>query len=372
MSGTPVILIVYNRPQHTAKVLESLHRHNIQNLYIFSDAPKSPQHSADVGHVRRLIHGIYWCKPVIVERAENFGLARSIVSAVDMVFEQYDSLILLEDDCVPCPHFFDFIEDCLRKYEHNDRVFGISGYTVPMPEQIIQKYPYDVYCCPRIGSWGWATWKRAWRHYDRDLANVVSEAVKNDTDLTQGGSDFPGYITSYLQGQKRDVWTLNWVVSVYLNNGVYIYPTRSHIENIGHDGSGVHCGSSRNFDTVLCKTKPSRYPDQIILSPEIMQTFKSYYHVGKSDSDKAVNTLRNIVRCRHLKVLNICSLDSGGAGIAAYRLHKGLQAAGVDSKMLTLGKVNHDDSIITTQNYSKSSWENIWQRWMQFTQSCRN
>ena len=282
MNNTPVILVAYKRAWHTAQVLNSLKEHNIQNLYIFSDGPKNNDDLSGVYETRLLFQRIDWTEPTIIERDKNIGLANSIVSAVNYVLEKYDRVILLEDDCVPQKHFFDFIGTCLDKYENNEKVFGISGYTVNIPEPILENYPYDLYFFPRIGSWGWATWKRAWKHLEYNLARAYEKAVENQIDLSQGGSDIPLMLKNMMNGRLRDVWTLNWVLSVYLRNGYYIYPTLSHILNIGMDGSGVHGGQRQRVKTNIAEKKPFRIPDDVIVHEEFYRSFRQYYDIKPS------------------------------------------------------------------------------------------
>jgi len=275
----PVILMTYNRPFHTQKVLEILKKQNRKKLYIFSDGSKNECDILKVDETRLLLKNIDWCRPEIIEREKNIGLANSIVSAVNYVFEKHDKLILLEDDCVPQKHFFLFMEKCLKKYEHNEKIFGISGYSVAIDESILKKYPYDLYFFPRIGSWGWATWKRAWQHFEPDLSFAYNKAKESSIDLSQGGSDIPVMIRNMLNGNLTDVWTLNWVLSVYLQKGYYIYPTTSHIENIGWDGSGTHCSNADTAQNPFFEKKPERYPDDVCLNQNIYTTFRLYYDV---------------------------------------------------------------------------------------------
>lgn len=281
-NNVPVALITYNRPIHTHKVLEALQSMGQKNLYIFSDGPKTQADVPLVESTRRLIRQIRWTKPFLVERNQNLGLARSIVSAVSRVFEDHDRLILLEDDCVPQTHFFNFMHTCLAKYEPIEKIYGISGHTVHLPDHLLERYPYDLYFSPRIGSWGWATWKRAWKDFEFDLEAAYQKAVRNRIDLNQGGTDIPANIQSMLNGNLRDVWTLNWVLTVYLNNGYYIFPTRSHVKNIGTDGSGVHCGTTEKYDTPIASSPSVRMPDQIVMEPMLMANFRKYFDIPNS------------------------------------------------------------------------------------------
>ena len=361
MGDVPVILICYNRPRHTAEVLKALSEHNAQNLYVFSDAPKTEEDFDAVLTTRKLFKSIRWTKPKIIERTENLGLARNIVSAVDYVFEKYDRLILLEDDCVPQRYFFDFVHTCLEKYENNQRVFGISGYTVQIPDKILSDYPFDLYFCPRIGSWGWATWKRAWAHHEKDLYKLIRIANEKNIDLSRAGSDIPTFIESFLKGQLKDVWTLNWVLSVYINNGLYIYPTRTHISNIGTDGTGAHCGKTDKYHSFSCDTRPTLYPADVFLDEQVMENFKSYYRAVPERSRSAVHFLRSRGPKKSLKIAQISTIDKkGGAAKVAWMLKEGLKARGLGTQMFVGQKFSNDpdvkiitDSILDSNTYYK-------------------
>jgi len=370
----PVIVVCYNRPRHTLHVLEALREQNIQNIHIFSDAPKSPEDAQAVQLTRRLVHSIDWTKPKIVERKENFGLARNIVNAVDSVFERYERLILLEDDCIPQRHFFDFMRSCLDKYENDPQVFGISGYTVPIPDDILRQYPYDLYFCPRIGSWGWATWKSAWRHRENDLQRLVTAAVEHNIDLTQAGTDIPTSLERFMKGQLKDVWTLNWVLTVYLNHGVYIYPTHSHIKNIGMDGTGLHCDKTDRYETPACDAAPTRYPEEVFIDEQVLRNFKRYYEASPAEFEASVRFLKSFrpktaPKKKSLKVVHISAQDFGGAGTAAYRLHKGLELAGIDSSMVVLNKKSNDPKVkVVPGSYSgeyNPMWLKQYERWQE-------
>ena len=358
MMDTPVILIAYKRSRHTLQVLNALKEHDIKNLFIFSDGPKDNDDLADVNETRLLFQEIDWTNPVIIEQDKNMGLSNSIVTAVDYVFDEFDRMILLEDDCVPQRYFFDFMETCLTNYENNPEVFGISGYTVPLTESILKTYPYDAYFYPRIGSWGWATWKKAWRRFESNFANAYKRAIENNIDLSQGGTDLPLMCQQMLNGTLKNSWDTYWAISVYLNKGYYVYPTYSHIENIGMDGSGSHCAETGRFDAKTAASAPSIYPERIILREDIDRNFRKYYDIHPHDSAASLHSDRSE---RTLKVVHLCAQDVGGAGNAAYRLHKGLQMSGVHSTLLVVNKQTEDSSVKVV--YTPGSLSGIKERW---------
>ena len=123
------------------------------------------------------------------------------------------------------------MSECLDRYV--DCAMAVTGYT-----PIAVESEWDVYGSPRMETWGWGTWRGAWKLYERDVADAYRRA--DGLDLEQGGSDLPGYMRQAIEG--KDVWSAGWQLAAYLNDGLCVYPTRSHIRNIGLDGTGVHCG----------------------------------------------------------------------------------------------------------------------------------
>ena len=277
LDDIPVALVAYKRPEHTARVLAALKDSGARNIHIFCDGARNGADAEAVERTRKLCRAVDWTRPQIHEASENRGLARSIMGAVDGLLESHETVILLEDDCVPQKRFFEFMRKTLTHYRDREEVFGISGYTVNVPEPLLARYPYDLYFLPRIGSWGWATWKRAWSKLERDLRKATREALDRGIDLAQGGSDIPLTLNGILQGTTKDVWTLNWVLTVYLNRGHFIYPTVSHIDNIGMDGTGVHCGVTGRYATRLSDAEPTRFPDAIAVDPGLLANFRTYY-----------------------------------------------------------------------------------------------
>jgi SAM-dependent methyltransferase len=354
-NDTPVALIAYNRPKHTLQVLKALKDHDVKNLIIYSDAPKENEDPKNVLITRKIIADIDWVKPQVVYQDKNQGLARSITAAVEHCFENHDRMILLEDDCVPGKYFFDFMTNCLDKYEDNEKIFGISGYSVPIPPNLLASYPYDLYFHPRIGSWGWATWQSTWSKYEHDLQKLYDQCLRDNIDLAIGGSDIPTNLTKLLRGEISDVWTLNWVLTVYLNRGFFVYPTFSHIYNIGFDGTGVHCGKTDKFHTKLGNQRPGNFPEDVFLNIDIINHFNSFY--GKElISKQSLNLYQNANQYKNIQkdeldkenkspsetyightkknkpqIAQFCMQDFGGAGTAALRLHEGLVAEGANN-----------------------------------------
>lgn len=276
MPIAPVAVIAYNRPEHLSKVLAALEGQGVKKLYVFSDGPKTDADVLAVEQCRSLVAGVVdRNKTVVVEREYNWGLAKSVIGAVDMVLLEHDRVVILEDDCVPGPCFMEFMELCLDKYEDVEQIMAVTGYTLPIPQSLRDDYPWDAYLLRRIGSWGWATWRRAWEHYERDLSTAYDEAVRRGIDLAQCGRDVQGYIEGQLTGHPRDIWTPGWLLALYLRNAYCVYPTTSHVRNIGHDGSGVNCGDTGKYDVALSTGLQARLPDLPIVSEAMLRNYRS-------------------------------------------------------------------------------------------------
>ncbi|HNY30897.1 MAG TPA: glycosyltransferase [Fibrobacteria bacterium] len=366
------VLVAFNRPKHTAKVIDALRRDKVRDLFVLCDAPRGEEDRAAVEETRRLVGSIDWTRPKVVLQERNRGLARSILQGVGLALEDNDAVILLEDDCVPNTNFFPWMRACLETYRDVPKVFGISGYSVPIPEKILADHPYDAYFVPRMGSWGWATWKDRWKTDERDLGKLVAACLDRGIDLEQGGADIPDALGACLAGELKDTWTLPWLLNVYLNDGCYVYPTVSHIDNIGMDGTGIHCGRTDRFVTPLSQAPSNRLPAKPVENSRILEVFRSFYPAGpiRRFTAEALRTLarpkasfpattpsRSLERSLAIlrsagktgpenpKVVLVTAHDHGGAGKAALRLHRSLSAHGRGSRMLVLSKKSDDSQV---------------------------
>ena len=281
---SPIALFVYNRPWHTEKTLKSLQQNKLAKdslLYIFSDGPKSDREANKVNEVRKYIKSIEGFKDVIVVEAKrNKGLANSIIFGVTEVVNKYGKIIVLEDDLVTSRHFLFYMNDLLGKYEDKDLVYSITGYNhanqlMKMPKN----YNYDIYFCPRPSSWSWATWKDRWNKVDWEVKDF--ENFKNNKGLQQkfnaGGEDMSEMLIKQMEG-KIDSWAIRWCYHHFKNNALCAYPTKSYVDNIGFDGSGVHCGVNKGYknDCLNDKVEINR-PEELKIEKDIINKFRKVY-----------------------------------------------------------------------------------------------
>lgn len=279
MSYAPLALFVYNRPDHTRQTVEALSANTLAGetaLHVFSDAPKTDAVRQSVEAVRSYIRTIDGFKSVtIVERDRNFGLARSIIDGVTRLCEQYGRVIVVEDDLVTSPHFLAYMNDGLSRYEQEDRVMQIAGYMFPVELAIHD----DALFLPFTSSWGWATWERAWRHFDasgsghRRLAE--DRSLRRAFDL-HGKYRYFKMLDAQLRGET-DSWAIRWYLSVFLMKGLVLYPRKTLVENCGFDGSGVNCVASRiESESIDQGFRVAAMPQEIVVSEkygEILEGF---------------------------------------------------------------------------------------------------
>lgn len=286
-SLAPIVLFVYNRPDHTLKTLEALANNSLakkSTLYIYADGAKdgaSEQTLNSIAQTREVIRLKQWCKEVqIIESEVNKGLADSIVQGVTLIIEQYGKIIVLEDDIVTSPHFLTFMNDSLDVYENTEEVMHISGYfpitngVNQLPDYFFVRY---MYC------WGWATWKRAWKHFSTDT-QMLHNALLSRTDFNE--FDIDGSIKSFeqielnLKGTLK-TWAVKWYATIFINDGLCLTPKHSLVDNIGIDGSGENCHSHddrwrvRSFKEALDIQKLSTFEENK-KAREYLKRFNKY------------------------------------------------------------------------------------------------
>ncbi|MDH3269365.1 MAG: glycosyltransferase, partial [Ignavibacteria bacterium] len=189
----PIVLFVYNRPEHTKRTVESLLNNTLINnstLFIFSDGPKNDKDLKNVEEVKDYIRTIKgFDKIEIIEREKNFGLANSVISGVTQVIESYGKVIVLEDDMISSPYFLKYMNEVLNFFEYDQRIFSVTGYTFPI--KIPEYYKYPVYLSSRSSSWGWGTWKNRWEKADweiKDFQSFINDKSRVES-FNKGGDD---------------------------------------------------------------------------------------------------------------------------------------------------------------------------------------
>lgn len=244
MNLAPVVLFVYNRPEHTRKTIESLLKNALAeqtDLYIYSDGAKNKDAEQLVKEVRHFIKEISGFKNVfVVERDRNFGLANNIIDGVTKVVNSAGKVIVLEDDLLTSSNFLCFMNEALDKYENERSVYAVTGYSFADGGRI----PESTYFLSITSSWSWATWREKWSIFSRDsetLKHVIGDEGKIRDFNFDNSYDYVSMSKLQLD-EKINSWAIFWYMSIFLNNGLTLFPAERLVQNIGYDGSGTHCG----------------------------------------------------------------------------------------------------------------------------------
>jgi len=271
-TSSPVALITFNRPEHTARVLDAVAAARPETLYFFADGPR-PDRPDDIPKceaVRALVERIDWeCDLRTNFSDRNLGCKYGPIAAIDWIFETAGEAIILEDDCLPHPSFFTYCDEMLDRYRADERVMMLSGYNYFGSSNTEYSYEFSL-----LGStWGWATWRRAWRLNDPELKNWT-EGV----DIRLIENLFPDPVHSrfwmdifdrIMCGRLPDAWDYQWMFSCWMNSGYRIVPSVNLISNIGFGENATHTFGENPFDNRPGDIQfPLRHPPYVVRSFE--------------------------------------------------------------------------------------------------------
>ena len=271
----PIALFVYNRPQHTERTIKFLQKNNLareSRLFIFSDGAKTSNDEENVAEVRAIINKVDGFKSVkVFERKENAGLANSVIEGVTKLIKDYDQAIVLEDDLVTSPHTLSYFNDALNRYRDEVKVMHIGAYMYPLKaEGLPQSFFYRA-----ATSWGWATWGRAWKNFEPNIETLIKQFDKKKKSAfsIENKMNFWKQMLEFKKG-KNNSWAIRWYASIFLKGGLTLNPSQSLVNNIGHDGTGVHSGINDIYNVVI-------NPKPITEFPEVIEEDKKAYQVIK-------------------------------------------------------------------------------------------
>jgi hypothetical protein len=211
-------------------------------LYVAADGPRqTPGEAEHCATARKIATQIDWpCELKTLFREQNLGCRLSVSGALDWFFREEEEGIILEDDCVPSQSFFPYCAELLGKYRHDERIMCISGVNF----QDGRRSPYSYYFSRYMHCWGWASWRRAWKLYDRDM-HLWPEY--RDSGLLRGWSggdaDFAEFWTRHLDRTAQgliDTWDHQWLLTCWINNGLTCLPSSNLVTNVGFGGSATH------------------------------------------------------------------------------------------------------------------------------------
>lgn len=238
----PVLILAYKRYDLLEQIFESLRKYKPNKLYIAVDGPKGIDDVEFCTKVKEnSIHLIDWeCNVQTLFRNENLGCGKAVSSAIDWFFDNVDEGIILEEDCLPSLDFFYYCEKMLSFYRDDIKVKHISGCNFVGGLNSKSSFGFSKFA----SIWGWATWKRAWKEYQFELP--FKELIEFKERLLPFCSNDFNQLFFWTKGYEHsttssyDSWDFQWQISIWLNQGVCIYPTRNLIKNIGFHEDALH------------------------------------------------------------------------------------------------------------------------------------
>lgn len=247
----PICLFTYNRLTETTETVEHLKNNYLASeseLIIFSDGPKNDGDRQKILKVRDYIKTISGFRSVSVyESIENNGLAKSIISGVTKVINQYGKVIVVEDDLVTTPNFLDYMNQALIFYEKDKNIQSISGYSLDIGS--VEK-DCDIYFHQRAFPWSWGTWKNRWNIELFDKSKIKTTIMSKKGLIVsfekKCGVDMGKMLTDSIHN-RNDSWYVRWAFNQFINNRYSVYPLFSKIVNIGFGEDSTHCKWINSF-----------------------------------------------------------------------------------------------------------------------------
>jgi hypothetical protein len=294
----PVAFFLFNRPEHTLRVFARIREARPERLFLIADGPRHEAERALCDKARAVVADVDW--PCEVQRdfsPVNLGLRQRLESGNAWVFRQVHEAILLEDDCLPDPSFFTFCTELLNRYRDEPRVMAISGDChVPYPPPG-QSYWFSRYAF----YWGWATWARAWRHYDAELAgwrNAQTRRAFLRGCETLDERLFWRRTFRRVQNGTLDSCGYRWTFSVAAHNGLCVHPSVNLVQNIGFGSNSTH---TRNAFDPLAALEPRPMSFPLIAPPSLQpdgEADRQFVRVHYSLSRRAWRRMKRAMRIR--------------------------------------------------------------------------
>ncbi len=287
--NTPVAFLIFNRPHTTERVFAEIARARPPKLLVVADGPRSdrPGEALLCAQTRAIVERIDWDCEVLTNFAEqNMGCKKRIASGIDWIFSQVPEAIILEDDCLPEPSFFRFCEEMLIRYRDDERVGMVSGGNLQFGRR---RGDSSYYFSRYTHIWGWATWRRAWQHYDRDIEQWPTfrqEGWVQQLFDRRGEQLYWEQSFELVHGGKLDTWDCSWTFASLLRGMLQIVPNVNLISNIGFGADATHThvvGEHANMPTapidfplahaqfVLANTEADRFISEEQIAPSFFK-----------------------------------------------------------------------------------------------------
>jgi len=264
-SKTPVAYFFFNRPELMEVTFPRIEAYQPRRLFLIADAARSDGERATVAAARAIVEKITWdCEVDRVYATENMGCKARLVSGLRYVFEAVQEAIIIEDDVLAHPDFFEFCHTMLTAFRNNRRVMHISGSSF-LPPGMAEP---PCWFSRHSDIWGWATWRRAFRAYDADLATWRRAPLWINGWLGDTLYERKYWAEHFdrIKAGEVDTWDYQWHYTVFRRGGVSVVPYANLITNLGHGANATH---TRDESSGIARLKafqigPVQAPERVV------------------------------------------------------------------------------------------------------------
>jgi hypothetical protein len=311
--STPILFLIFNRPEITQRVFEEIRMQKPKYLYVAADGAR-PHVVEDVEKCKAtralVIDGIDWdCEVKTLFRNENLGCGSAVSEAITWFFENVEQGIILEDDCLPHPSFFGYCEIVLERYKEDERVYGITGDNF---QNGIVRGNSSYYFSRYFHIWGWASWRRAWIHYDYGLEQLEDFEKNKIITKIDKRKIFKSYWISIFEktaNKEIDTWDYQLQFSLWSSDGLIVTPNVNLISNIGFGEEATHTTGSSPLAKMDTKDIEKLVHPKHIQADEKADRYVSdtVFKIKKTESKRTdVSFFLKLITVRVLSLLQKC------------------------------------------------------------------
>ena len=263
--STPIAFFIFNRPDLTEIVFDAIRKAKPKKLLVVADGPRSSKEEEKCRQARAIIERVNWDCQVLTNFSEvNLGCKHRVSSGLDWVFLEVEEAIILEDDCLPTLSFFYFCQTLLEHYRHEERIFMISGDNFQSGNS---RTKYSYYFSKYSHIWGWASWRRAWQHYDVNIKtwpqykklNLIRFICKDTCEQKYWINVFDRVFNGAI-----DTWDYQWLYTCWSKKGLSILPDSNLVSNIGFRPDATHVSNEVYLTLPVTDIWEIRHPPLIV------------------------------------------------------------------------------------------------------------
>jgi len=295
---TPIGFLVFNRPELTEVLFKAIARIKPERLFIIADGARNSEEEQKCRRVKEIVSRVDWdCEVRSDFSEENLGCGRRVSSGISWVFSQVEEALFLEDDTLPDPSFFEFCRDLLERYRHDTRIMQISGNNFQFGHR---RTPYSYYFSKYPHCWGWASWRRAWQHYDYNMkswpafkeAGLLSSLFDDEAEVRHWLRVFD-IMYSNPRNPMADTWDYQWIYTVLSQGGLSVNPNDNLVTNIGFGhADAVHTKEITKLSGIpLSAIREIRHPEFVLCHREADRY--TFEHVFKPKPESLIERLRD-------------------------------------------------------------------------------